>query len=147
MAHFQTTIASPLSPDEAFARMAAFERVTEWDPNTSIANRVGGATGLGSEFKITTAFGKRVMDLVYRTTAFEAPRRLVLESSLPNGINLRDEITVVPDGTGCRVTYDARILPKGFWRIAEPIFQMIFGKVGARAIIPLSRFLDGTAVG
>ena len=55
--------------------------------------------------------------------------------------------TVVPDGTGCRVTYDARILPKGFWRIAEPIFQLIFGKVGARAIIPLSRFLDGTAVG
>lgn len=147
MARFHTTIASPLSSDEAFARMAAFERVPEWDPNTRSAKRLGETTGLGSEFQISTVFGGRVLELVYRTTAFESPRRLVLESSMPNGIQLRDEITVVADGTGCRVTYDARILPKGLWRIAEPIFQIIFGRVGSRAIIPLSRFLDGTAVG
>ena len=147
MARFHTTVASPLPPDEAFARMAAFERVPEWDPNTKAAKRIGEAAGVGSEFQISTVFGGRVLELVYRTTAFEAPRRLVLESSMPNGIQLRDEITVVPDGSGSRVTYDARILPKGFWRIAEPIFQMIFGRVGSRAIIPLSRFLDGKAVG
>jgi hypothetical protein len=144
MARFHSEIRSPLSPDEAFARMAAFDRLPEWDPATSASTRLGEATGLGAEYDVTTRFGGRTMVVRYRTTAYEPGRRFVVEAALPNGIGLRDEITVVPGGAGSVVTYDARIVPKGFWRLADPIFQLIFTRLGARAVPEIRRFLGNT---
>lgn len=143
MARFRTSVDSPLPPEEAFARMAAFERVPEWDPNTTASRRVGDAQGLGSAFDVTTKFGRSTLDVRYTTSAFDPPRRLVLEATLPNGNGLRDEITVEAREGGSRVTYDARILPRGIWRLADPIFHLIFSRVGARAIGPLTTYLSG----
>lgn len=141
MARFRTEIRSPLAPVDAFARMAAFERVPEWDPNTSASERVGDAVGLGAEYDVTTRFGGRTLVVRYRVTSHESPERFVIESDLPNGIHLRDEITVGPDGPGSLVTYDARIVPSGVWRLAEPLFQLVFRRIGAQAVGPLHRYL------
>jgi hypothetical protein len=142
MARFHADIGSPLSPDEAFARMAAFERVPEWDPATSQSTQLGDAAGVGTEYDVTTRFGGRTMVVRYRTTAFEPGRRFVVEATLPNGVGLRDEITVAPDGAGSVVTYDARIAPKGVWRLADPIFHLIFTRLGARAVPGIRAFLS-----
>ena len=40
MAHYTTTIASSLSPAEAFDYMADFTHALEWDPSVSKARRV-----------------------------------------------------------------------------------------------------------
>lgn len=141
MATFRAEIRSPLPPAEAFARMAAFDRVPEWDPATTASIRLGPETGLGAEYDVTTRFGGRTMVLRYRTTVYAPPTRLVLEATLPNGNALRDEITVAPDGAGSCVTYDARIAAKGLWRLADPIFQLVFTRVGARAVPEIRRFL------
>lgn len=142
MARFHAEIGSPLAPGEAFARMAAFERVPEWDPATSQSTRLGDAAGVGTEYDVTTRFGGRTMVVRYRTTAFEPGRRFVVEATLPNGVALRDEITVAPDGAGSLVTYDARIAPKGAWRLADPIFHLIFTRLGARAVPAIRTFLS-----
>jgi hypothetical protein len=144
MARFRAEIRSPLSPDEAFGRMAAFDRVPEWDPATSASTRVGEATGFGAEYDVTTRFGGRTMVVRYRTTIYEPGRRFVVEARLPNGVGLRDDITVAPDGAGSVVTYDARIAPKGLWRLADPIFQLIFTRLGARAVPEIRTFLGDT---
>ena len=144
MARFRAEISSPLPPDEAFARMAAFDRVPAWDPATSASTRVGEATGLGAEYDVTTRFGGRTMVVRYRTTLFEPGRRFVVEAALSNGVELRDDITAAPDGAGSVVTYDARIVPKGLWRLADPIFQLIFTRLGARAVPEIRRFLGST---
>ena len=145
MASFVLTVVSPLSPDVAFDRMAAFERVTEWDPNTSSARRVDATIGLGTRFAIDTAFGGRTLRAEYRISAYEPPRLLVMESALKN-VHLRDEITVVPDPEGCRMTYDARVMPKGAWRLAGPVLQVIFTRACRRTIGPLGAYLDGRTV-
>lgn len=124
--------------------MAAFERVPEWDPATSASTRVGQATGLGAEYDVTTRFGGRTMVVRYRTTRYEPGRRFVVEATLPNGVGLRDDITVASDGAGSVVTYDARIVPKGVWRLADPIFQLIFTRLGARAVPAIRTFLGST---
>ena len=144
MATFRAEIRSPLPPDEAFARMAAFERVPEWDPATTASTRLGPEAGLGAEYDVTTRFAGRTMLVRYRTTAYAPPTRLVLEATLPNGNALRDEITVAPEGTGSCVTYDARIAATGLWRLADPIFQLVFTRVGARAMPEIRRFLDAS---
>jgi hypothetical protein len=145
MATFRAQIRSPLPPDEAFARMAAFDRVPEWDPATSASSRIGAAPGLGTEYDVTTTFGGRTMLVRYTTTAYEPPRRFVVEARLPNGVGLRDEITVAPDGPGSVVTYDARIVPKGLWRLADPVFHLIFTRLGARAMPGIRAFLGAAS--
>lgn len=141
MARFRAEIDSPLPCDEAFARMAAFDRVPEWDPATTASTRVGDATGLGAEYDVTTRFGGRTMVVRYRTTVYEPGRRFVVEATLPNGVGLRDDITVAPGGAGSVVTYDARIVPKGLWRLADPIFHLVFTRLGGRAVPEIRRFL------
>ena len=141
MATFRASISSPLPPDEAFARMAAFERVPEWDPATMASVRIG-PDGLGAEYDVTTRFGGRTQVLRYRTTTHEPPGRFVVEATLPNGIGLRDEITVTSAGSGSTVTYDARILPTGIWKLANPVFQLVFARIGARAVPLMRRYLD-----
>ncbi len=121
--------------------MAAFDRVPEWDPATTASTRVGDATGLGAEYDVTTRFGGRTMVVRYRTTVYEPGRRFVVEATLPNGVGLRDDITVAPDGAGSVVTYDARIVPKGLWRLADPIFHLVFTRLGGRAVPEIRRFL------
>jgi hypothetical protein len=146
MARFHAQIRSPLSPDEAFARMAAFDRVPEWDPATSKSTRLGDAAGLGAEHDVTTRFGGRTMVVRYRTTVYQPGRRFVVEATLPNGVGLRDEITVAPEGAGSVVTYDARIVPKRFWRLSDPILHLIFTRLGARAVPGIRTFLGGNVV-
>lgn len=122
--------------------MSAFERVPEWDPNTSASVRIGDELGVGGQFDVTTTFGGREMVVRYRTTAHEPPHRFVVEATLPNGNSLRDEITIAPHVTGSLVTYDARIIPAGLWKLADPVFQIIFRRVGQRAVEPLTRYLN-----
>lgn len=140
MATFRATINSPLPPEEAFSRMAAFERVPEWDPATTASVRIG-APGPGAEYDVTTKFGGKTQTIRYRTTVHEPSQRFVVEAKLPNGIGLRDEITVTANGPGSAVTYDARILPRGIWKLANPIFQLVFARIGARAVPLIRRYL------
>ncbi len=44
-----------------------------------------------------------------------------------------DTITVRADGAGSRVTYDARLVFKGAARLADPLMQLIFNRVGRKA--------------
>ncbi len=142
MARFVTTVPSSLPPGEAFAKLAAFERVPEWDPNTSAGTRVGADLGPGTEFDITTVFGGRTLELRYRMSVYEPGMQVVVEATMPNGTYLRDAISFAPTSGGCDVTYDARITPKGVWKLANPVFQVIFGRIGAKVVEPLTRYLS-----
>jgi hypothetical protein len=141
MARFHSQIMSPLHVEEAFARMSAFERVPEWDPATSASTRIG-EPGLGARYDVKTRFAGRTLVLRYRTTAYEPPRLFVVEAELPNGVALRDEIVVEPHGDGSLVTYDARIAAKGVWRLIDPIVQLVFSRIGARAVPRIRAFLS-----
>ena len=142
MASYVTTVDSALPPADAFAYMADFANAREWDPSVSEARRVGGApVGPGSEFDLVARFGGRDVPLRYAIVEYDEPRRVVLEAKRPGFVS-RDTITVEPGAAGSVVRYDARLEFTGLGRLADPVMQRIFNRVGARATAGLLSALN-----
>jgi hypothetical protein len=133
VARYTTTIDSNLAPADAFAYMARFDNALQWDPGVVESGRLdAGEVTLGSAFRIVSKFAGKKVPLRYEITRFERDRHVVLEAW--NGtFGSVDSITVVPAEGGSKVTYDARLVFKGVARIADPIMQLVFGRVGKAA--------------
>ncbi len=146
MAHYETTIESPLSAAEAFDRLSDVTRFAEWDPGVVKARQVEGSTpGPESAYVLSVkGFVGNTLDLRYEVTEFEAPSllHLVAKSSL---LRSDDIITISESGTGSSVTYAADLDltgPGGILRLADPLLGLAFGKIGDRAAAGLRTFLD-----
>ena len=133
MPRYTTKIASPMSPADAFAYLSDFATTEEWDPGVARAERLTeGPIREGSEFRVVARFLGRDVPLVYVVETLQTPSRVVLRGENATTVSL-DEIRVAPDGTGCEVTYDAKLSFKGVLRVAEPALAVIFRVIGDRA--------------
>jgi hypothetical protein len=142
MARYVTKIESALPQAEAFAYMADFANARVWDPSVSEARRVGDApVGLGSAFDLVARFGGRDVPLRYAIVEYDSPRRVVLEAQRPGFVS-KDTITVEPAGNGSAVHYDATLAFTGAGRLFDPVMQLIFNRVGARATIGMQAALN-----
>jgi Polyketide cyclase / dehydrase and lipid transport len=142
VARYTTTVRSRLAPEDAFAYMADFANARSWDPSVSQARREGGdAVGLGSTFVVVARFAGRAVPLSYAIVAYEPPARVVLEAR--RGFVSRDSIGVEPaEGGGSLVHYDARLEFRGIGRLFDPLMQLVFNRVGAKAADGLQRELN-----
>ena len=142
MPRYSTTIASKLAPAEAFAYMADFSNARFWDPSVSRATRVGdGPIGLGSAFSIVARFARRDVPLTYSIVAYDPPAKIVLEAR--SGFASRDTITVEASASGgSLVHYDALLAFNGLARLADPLMQLVFNRVGAKAKAGLETALN-----
>ena len=142
MAHYVTTIESTLSPQEAFDYMADFSHARIWDPSVSKADRVGDRPiGVGSVFELVARLAGRDVPLDYTIVEHEPPRRVVLEAP-GRGFVSRDTITVESAAQGSTVHYDAVLAFSGLGRLLDPVMQLIFNRVGARATIGMQKALN-----
>ena len=142
MAQYVTTIESTRTPPEAFDYLAEFSRAAEWDPNVKEGSRLtSDPVGHGSSFRIVSSFLGRSVPLQYQVTAFESPRRVVLEAD-NFAIRSVDEITVEPNRAGSRVRYHADLRLKGILRLADPLLAVAFRRLGDRAASGLRRELN-----
>ncbi len=133
MPRYTTTIDSPKPPGEVFAYLSDFATAAEWDPGVARATRLtAGPVHVGSKVEIVARFLGREVPLVYVVEQLEEPRRVLLRGENATTISL-DEIVVEPDGSGSRVTYDARLSLKGPLRLAEPALALIFRRIGDAA--------------
>jgi carbon monoxide dehydrogenase subunit G len=141
MAHYVTSVSTPLPVAEAFAYMADVTHFVEWDPGiVHVAQIQGSGPSVGSAYALTVkTLGTTVMR--YDVTAFEAPFRMVLESRTPF-LKSVDEIRVEPSGTGSRVTYDAQLTLRGPLRHLDPALRVAFRFIGDRAAAGLKRVLS-----
>ncbi len=140
MARYVGTIASSKPIEEAFDYLADFSTAREWDPTVVRAENLSGRTGLGAEFELVVRFAGRENTFVYETVEFERPERIVLRAESSTVISL-DTITFRPLGSGCEFTYDASLEPKGLLRLADPIFGLLFKRLGDNAATGLRRVL------
>jgi len=142
MARYSTTIASKLAPADAFAYMADFSNARVWDPSVGRAEREGdGPIGLGSAFAVVARFAGRDVPLTYEIVAYEPPAKVVLEAR--SGFASRDTITVEEAaGGGSLVHYDALLAFSGVARLADPLMQIVFNRVGAKAKAGLETALN-----
>lgn len=143
MAHYQTTIDSSRSAQEAFDYMAAFENVNEWDPTIVEAQRLdAGEVRVGTRFKVVVSNFGRQIPLEYRVEEIDPGRRLLLiaETSTLRSV---DEITVAARGAGSAVTYDAKVDLRGVLALFNPLWGLMFGRYGDRARDGLRKALAG----
>jgi carbon monoxide dehydrogenase subunit G len=134
MARYIDAIDLPNPIEEAFDYLADFSRTAEWDPGVYEARRLTrGKVRLGSRFEVTISFLGRRIPLEYRITEFERPSRLVLSGG-DSSLRSIDEITFVPRPGGTRVTYEARLDLTGIRRIADPILDLLFRRIGRLAV-------------
>ena len=134
MARYVDAIDLPIPIEEAFDYLADFSRTAEWDPGVEEARRLTpGEVRLGSRFRVTVSFLGRRIPLEYRITEFERPSRLVLTGG-DSSLRSIDEITFVSRPGGTRVTYEARLELVGIRRIADPILDPLFQRIGRLAV-------------
>jgi hypothetical protein len=142
MAHYTARIESSLSVHDAFAYMAAFENVAEWDPGVVEATRLtDGPVHVGTEFRVLTQTGKRRIPLVYRVTDFEEDSRVVV-SAATSTLRSIDEIQVTTRGDGSTVTYRANLSLQGLMRIGNLLLTRPLKGIGDRACDGLLRVLN-----
>lgn len=141
MARYSTSFHSPKSPDEVFIYLADFSNAPGWDANTVSSELLTqDPYQVGAKYEVVTGFAGREMTLTYETLEIERPSRVVLEAS--NGVaRIRDTMTFTPSGTGSRIEYDANISMSGIAKVLDPVFSLIFKRVGDRAAASMRKAL------
>jgi hypothetical protein len=141
MARFRTSIASSLDAEQAFHRMAAFDRAAEWDSTIIEARRVtDGELGPGTRFRVVSRFAGRQVPLDYEMVAWEPPCSFTVEARNPS-FRARDTITVESRDGGSVVSYDARLDFAGLRRLLDPVMQVLFTRIGKGAEAGLRTYL------
>lgn len=145
MARYVTKVRSPWPVEKAFEYMADLRNFAEWDPGVrQVVQREGVGGGPGTAFEVTVRSKPKDLVLTYRTVEHAAPNSLlaVAKSAVYTS---EDRVTVVADGTGSVVTYDAQLRFNGFLGIFDVGLRLVFGRIGNRAAVGLRSALEGTA--
>ncbi|MFM7717920.1 MAG: SRPBCC family protein [Actinomycetota bacterium] len=125
-------VAKPL--EEVFAFVGDFANSERWDPGVASAKKVGdGPIAIGTRYDLDVRFNERVLPMTYTVTAWDPPRRVVLEGRGPT-VNATDEITFEAIPTGTRIRYMADLRLKGPLRILEPLMRRRFQQVADDAM-------------
>jgi hypothetical protein len=131
---------------EAFAAVADFSSSERWDPGVAKARLVkpgaGADAGVGAEYALTVTFRGKPSKMTYTTTAYAAPRRVVLEGV---GAKLRaiDTIEFEPtESGGTRINYmaDLRLIVAA--KIAGPFLGGACEEMGNEAITGMRSWLE-----
>lgn len=139
MAHYVCSIATPLSAEEAFDRIADFTTVEQWDPGVSSAVMTyGEKPGVGTIYAVVA----NGVSLEYETLEYDRPNRTVLEASNA-WMTSHDVIGVVPNDTGSVLTYDATVTLHGPLGLFDPVFSLMFKRIGDKAAQGLAEQLEG----
>ncbi len=143
MASYETVIHSPMSPKAAFDYMADLRNFSEWDPGVKKATQVVmNGPALGAEYDLELA----AMTLRYKTTEFDQPGHVKVEahSSLLSSFDTV-EVIESTDG-GCDVRYEAIIELSGPLKLVDPLFGLLFNRIGDKAAAGMEKALNGSKV-
>ena len=138
-------ITVPRPPSEAFAYVADFETVAEWDPGIQSSRRVSGDGGVGTVYDVQAYFRGKTVPFTYTVTELEQGRRVVLDG-VGEKATSRDTIVFEPAGGGdTRITYTADFRLKGLLRLVEPFLGRTFTTLAQRALAGLEAELGGAS--
>ena len=142
MARYVVSIESSRTAEDAFAYLSAFDNIRDWDPSVVFARRLdGGSLSVGSAFEVVVRQGSKETPLRYEVRAFDPGVSITVEA-IASSYRSLDLITVVGNGTGSTVTYDALLEPRGLLRLATPLVKRAFGRLAEDARRGLERVLN-----
>jgi carbon monoxide dehydrogenase subunit G len=131
MTRLRFDITVPTPHDQAFAFVADFSNLPEWDPGgVSSVQTEGDGPELGAVYELQFSFAGREMPLTYRITDIDAPNRVVIEGDGAS-VSARDEIRFDEADGGTRIRYVADLTLKGPLRLVQPFFAPLFKRLEA----------------
>jgi hypothetical protein len=140
MAVYSTSVRTPLSTSDAFARVADVSRFQEWDPGVSKSVRVvGEGNGVGTVYALTIG-GSSPQVFRYEVMEFDEGKRLLMIAKTKRFTSV-DEISVASDERGTVVRYHAELTLNGALRIFDLPLRFVFNRIGDRAAKGLAKFM------
>ena len=144
MARYVVHVRTPMPPAEAFAYMADLRNFAEWDPGVNQVTQVAGdGAGPESSFDVGVALPGWTMTLRYDTVAYDDDTTTMTAFAENALFTSEDTISVVGDGDGSVVTYDAELKLKGLLGLSDPVLALTFNRIGDRAAARLIEALAG----
>lgn len=142
MSRYRLSVRTDRSVEDVFDYMADLRNFPEWDPGTKKAVQVkGNGPGPDAEFDLDASGGT----LRYIVTSYGRPRKVVARAE-NRFITSVDTIEVSADGDGSIVSYDAELTLNGLLKVADPLLQLAFNRIGGKAADGLVETLPGTRV-
>ena len=142
MVHVTRTTTVSADPAAVLAYLADFGNAPEWDPGTVSCTRLDeGPVRVGARWHNVSKVLGRETELEYRLVALD-DSGVVLEGRNRTATSV-DDIDVVAEGTGTRITYDATITFHGLARLADPLMGLYFERLGDRTIRQIADAVDG----
>jgi hypothetical protein len=151
--HLETSFDTRADPGTAFAYLADFANIVEWDPFITRAERLeDDGPRVGSRYRIVGRMLGRQIALDYRTVALDPPRRIRLDGRAGRAFDGWDEMVLTPTPSGgTMVCYSAEIRLHGparlLWLLAPLAFLAMRIVSGGRPLAGLQRRLDGLLPG
>jgi carbon monoxide dehydrogenase subunit G len=142
MVHVVRTFTVERPVDVVVAYLADFGDATQWDPGTVSCTRAdNGPVAVGATWNNTSKVLGLTAKLTYRLDRLD-PGHVVLVGENDKGTaTSTDDISVRPGaepGTS-EVTYDATIVFHGLAKIAAPVMQLEFEKLGNQTVTGIQR--------
>jgi dehydrogenase/reductase SDR family member 12 len=135
------TATTSLDQAAAFANVAEFANIDNWDPGVALSvKQTPGPTGVGTVYALTLNYNGRAMNMTYTVTEYDPNSRIVLEGK-GNLIAAVDTITFEPNGSGTVVTYQADLRLTGIARLMQPLMKSRFESIGTAAGNGLRKWL------
>ncbi|GAB3441168.1 SRPBCC family protein [Phycicoccus ginsengisoli] len=131
-------VSSP--PAEVVSYLADFTHAVAWDPGTVRCERVDdGPVQVGARWRNVTKLLGRETEIDYELVTLESDH-VVLRGTNKTATST-DDIRVVATRAGSTVTYHAHIVFNGVAKLAEPLMQRIFEKLGDETVEGIQREL------
>ena len=143
MVHVTRTFTVDRPVDAVVTYLADFGNAAQWDPGTVTCTRSNdGPVQVGATWRNTSKILGATSELDYRLERLE-PGHIILHGRHVKGTaDSVDDITVRPDPADpgrSEVTYDATITFHGVAKLAAPVMQLEFKKLGDQTVDGISR--------
>ena len=142
MARYAATVETAWNREIAFAYLADFATISDWDPGVARSRRLSDdPLTVGARFEVTTSYLGREATLIYETIEIERPHSVLLRAEAGSFTSL-DEMTFDErPGGGTLVSYDADLAMKGLAKAGELPMRLAFRRIGDAARDGLRRRL------
>jgi carbon monoxide dehydrogenase subunit G len=115
--------------EQVVAYLADFANAEQWDPGTESCTQTSpDPVAVGTTWKNVSKIAGITTELDYTLTSLE-PGKIVLVGTNKTATST-DTITVVANGTGSEVTYDANVELNGIAKVGAPAVKLVFEHLG-----------------
>ena len=140
MPTIQRTVVTSAAPSRVLPYLLDFENAVEWDSGTVSCQLLSGDGSRGTVWHNVSKFAGRTVDLDYTLEGVTGTSFVIVGRN--ETTTSRDTITVVPDGSGSSVDYQAEFSFTGLGRFLWPVAMPLLNKLGNDTAGTLKTALD-----